>query len=178
VESSNGPLRGEKSHLGEGGVRVPFAMRWPARLPAGVVDARPISALDIVPTVLGATQAPRHEYRFDGVDLLPYLVGAKRGTLPHESLFWRLTPAYAVRQGKWKLLHSYKNGPSELFDLSADVGETHDLAARYPNVVDSLTRTFRAWEAGMSEPTVGVEPKELSWRNKLRNWWRKLRSSS
>jgi arylsulfatase A-like enzyme len=151
-------------------------MRWPARLPAGVVEARPISALDIVPTVLDAAQVTPRAASFDGVDLLPYLVGARRGALPHEALYWRQSPAYAVRLGHWKLLHGYENGPSQLFDLSADGGEARDLATRRPALADSLERSFDAWAAGMSEPTVGVGPRERSWRNTIRNWWRRMRS--
>src|SRR5438105_7810472 len=87
--SVNAPLRGSKRTTLEGGVRVPFVVRWPGRLPAGKTYDSPVIQLDILPTALAAAGASaKVESNLDGVDLLPYL-GGQKTTGPHEMLYWR-----------------------------------------------------------------------------------------
>ncbi|HIJ67210.1 MAG TPA: hypothetical protein HPP87_11550 [Planctomycetes bacterium] len=87
--------------------------------------------------------------KIDGVNLIPYLIG-KTKKAPHEVLFWRMGDDYAVRRGYWKLV---KTGPSiELFNLNADIAESHDLSAEHPDVVKSLTDAYNLWNTQMSEP--------------------------
>ena len=146
--SDNGPLRVMKGSKWEGGIRVPFSVRWPAVIPAGGSFSHPVSALDIAAT--GASQAGVPTSDLDGVDLIPYLTGG-RGGPPHEALFWRRGVAAAVRSGSWKLIRSSGN-PTLLFDLSADRGEQHDLSSSHPEVVERLTAMLEAWEATLAEP--------------------------
>jgi arylsulfatase A-like enzyme len=155
---------------------VPFAIRWPAQLAKGVVEARPVSALDIVPTVLAAAKSASAGDHFDGVDLLPYLVGKKRGVAPHGALFWRLTPWYAVRDGRWKQLQDFQRKHPQLYDLSADLGETNDLSAKRPEMVDSLQRSYLAWSKDMMPPKIGLNRKRTTKNSSFRIWLRKLRS--
>jgi arylsulfatase A-like enzyme len=149
--SRNDPLRGFKGQVWEGGVRVPFFVRWPAKLPAGKKYSEPVSSLDIVPTCVAAAGGTLSgESALDGVDLVPYLTGQKSGA-PHEALFWRFGAQWAVRQGDYKLLKPAE-GPVQLFDVGQDVGEQHDLSATKPEVRKDLEAAYAAWNAQLAEP--------------------------
>lgn len=159
LTSSNAPLRGGKGQLREGGIRVPFLMRWEGRLPAGVVFDRPVSSLDILPTALSAAgvEAPRGA-KLDGADLLPYLGGRNDGP-PHERLYWRYGGKAAVREGRWKLVRDGGHKPWELYDLDQDIGESNDLTARNPEMVDRLRAAWERWNSGLSGPLWGNGPR-------------------
>jgi arylsulfatase A-like enzyme len=154
VVSSNGELRGYKEQLFEGGIRVPFLMRWPGTLAPRRVYDRPVMALDVFATAAAAAGArPPARLKRDGVDLLPYLLGRRSGR-PHERLFWRTGggTAYAVRDGDDKLVKEAGERVM-LFDLARDPGETHDLAASRPAIVHRLDRAYRAWNAELLPPS-------------------------
>jgi arylsulfatase A-like enzyme len=147
----NEPLSGVKGQVREGGIRVPLLVHWKGHLPAGKVYEQPVIALDLFPTLLAAAGGKVPDDRvIDGVDLLPYLSGKKRGA-PHEALFWRFGAASAVRKGKWKLVKTDENAP-QLFDLDQDIGEKNNLAAQRPEVIRDLTAAFSRWDAQMIEP--------------------------
>lgn len=149
--SDNGPLRGVKGNPFEGGMRVPFALRWPAKLPKGTTYDKPVIALDLLPTALaaaGATAAPPKP--LDGVNLLPYLTGEETGR-PHETLYWRIGQNKAVRDGDLKLVYFQGEGPM-LFDLANDLGEEKDLATSRPQDAKRLGTKLAAWEAELQEP--------------------------
>ena len=142
--SGNGPLNGFKGQVLEGGIRIPFMMKWPGVLPSGDVYETPVSTLDMLPTMLDA--AGRGEPPgIDGVSLLPFLTGERKGA-PHPNLFWRIGAQHAVRAGDWKLVQLKKGGP-KLFDLFTDVGETNDLAASRPDKLKELKALFDDWNA-------------------------------
>ena len=149
--SVNTPLRGTKGTPFEGGLRVPFLMSWPGRLPEGVDYDLPVSTLDVLPTALSAAgraaPAPRP---LDGVDLLPFLTGAAEGR-PHERLLWRLKGDRAIRDGDWKLVLR-GDGEPMLFDLASDLSETRDLAGEQPERVAALLAELASWEAELAEP--------------------------
>lgn len=144
--SSNLPLRGFKMTTLEGGVRVPFYAQWKGKIPAGQVYENPIIQLDIIPTALAAAGvAVNPEWQLEGVDLLPYLTG-KNAEAPHEALFWRLGEQWAVRKGDWKLVASRIDGPQpRLFNLSEDIGEANNLAAKHPEKVAELRKEWETW---------------------------------
>ncbi len=150
--SSNLPLRGRKGLLFEGGIRVPFTISWPGRIPAGHTYDHPVIALDLFPTILeqSVTEAGL-EKPLDGVNLIPYLTGEDTG-VPHEQLFWHLEhrKELAVRRGNDKLILT----PSDtlLYDLSRDLGEQINLAAEKSDMVTELTLLLDDWLAGMQEP--------------------------
>jgi len=149
--SSNGGLRGGKSSKWEGGIRVPFIVSWPARIPAGGTFDQPVSALDIFPTCAAAAGADRPAGKpLDGVDLLPFLTGRASGP-PHDILFWRRGEAAAVRAGPWKLIRSEGN-PLLLFDLRDDPGETRNLATAHADVADRLLTRLVDWEQELALP--------------------------
>ncbi len=149
--SGNGPLRGFKAQVWEGGIRVPYMVQWKGKLPAGKIYDQPVSSLDIVPTaVMAAGGAIAESQPLDGVDLQPYLSGQKSGS-PHENLYWRFGPQWAIRQGDWKLLKPPQGGV-QLYDLAHDVGEEHDQAAQNPELVSQLQKTFDQWNTELKAP--------------------------
>jgi arylsulfatase A-like enzyme len=158
LTSSNAPLRGGKGELYEGGVRVPFLMQWEGHLPGGVVDARPVSSLDVLPTALAAAGIKPDVGKRDGVDLMPYLRGGNDRP-PHERLFWRYGGMAALREGRWKLVRDGGQKPWELYDLKKDVGESDNQVARKPEVVGRLTATWERWNSGMIQPLWGSGPR-------------------
>lgn len=145
LTSSNKPLRGGKGQTFEGGIRIPFMVQWKNRLRPGQVRHEPVISLDVFATAAAAAGA-RTGRTLDGVDLVPYLSGAK-STAPHETLFWRYGQNAALRRGNWKLVRQgERNAPAagfQLYDLSNDIGETVNLAAGRPEALRDLTA---AWE--------------------------------
>jgi len=152
--SVNTPLRGQKGDIYEGGVRVPFVVAWPERIPAGQTFGHPVISLDALPTALAAAGAKRDPKLppLDGVDLVPFLSG-KDSAPPHARLFWRMDggEAFAIREGNWKWLRTYAN-PPELYDLAGDVGESRNVAARHPEVATRLAAAAAEWNRGLATP--------------------------
>jgi len=149
--SDNGRLRGMKGSKWEGGLRVPLLMRWPGGLPAGISYNHPVSTLDILPTALAAAGGTwRGSGKLDGVNLLPYLRG-RRGSAPHDILYWRRAKASAVRKGPWKLIY-VKENPPLLFNLTEDVSETTNLADKHPDKTRELMRDLAGWESELIPP--------------------------
>jgi len=149
----NRPFRGWKLTLFEGGVRVPFVARWPARIAAGTQLQSPVSGIDVLPTVAaaaGATAAPANG-SVDGVNLLPWL-GASAAQPPARTLFWRDGSLRSVRDGDWKLIDSERPKRTWLFDLATDPTERSDLSATRPDQVARLRALLRAHHADMPPP--------------------------
>lgn len=148
---SNGPLLGGKMSLFEGGIRIPFCVQWPGRIPASQIFSRPVSSLDIFPTVAGLAGAEiPATLRVDGLDLMPFLAG-KKETGPHEILFWRVGTNLAVRKGYWKYVNLNRKHEL-LFDLSKDAGEKHDLSKDCPKILAELKKALAEWESQLAEP--------------------------
>jgi arylsulfatase A-like enzyme len=152
--SGNGPLRGYKAQVYEGGIRVPMIVRWPGRVPAGKVYDEPASSLDFFATAAAAAGAEvTAERPLDGVNLVPYLDGKKAGP-PHEYLFWRMGQQSAVRRGNWKLV-KIGDQPPALYDLATDIGESKDLAGEKPDIRDLLTKALAEWDKQLVKPLWG-----------------------
>lgn len=164
--SSNAPLRGSKRQTWEGGIRVPFIIRWKGHLAEGKTDARPIIQLDVLPTVLAAAGI-KQQSKFDGVNLLPFLTG-KRSDRPHEALFWRLGRHMAIRKGDWKLVKTHEGrlqaadpavfedlSGAELYNLTDDIGEQRNLAAARPEKVRELGAVWQQWNKELVKPLWG-----------------------
>jgi arylsulfatase A-like enzyme len=147
--SRNNPLRGFKAQTYEGGIRVPYMMQWKGRIPDGKVYDRPVISLDIVPTavVAGGGSAPSG---IDGVDLMPFITGKDNGR-PHEALYWRYGPQWAIRKGDWKLMKGPQSSQPELYNLTADISEAKDLASSDPAKVKELQTAYDAWNGQLKE---------------------------
>jgi arylsulfatase A len=141
--SSNGPLRGQKAQLYEGGHRVPAIFRWPGRIKTGVT-ATIAHSVDLLPTL--AKLAGIENGKTDGVDLAPLLFQGKPPS--DRAFFWRAGNKRAVRDGDWKLCR--ERNQSELFNLAEDLGEAHDLAKQHPDKVRKLEASWQAWEADVN----------------------------
>jgi len=164
--SRNDPLRGFKAQTWDGGIHVPFFVRWPGRLPAGKTYGQPVIQLDIHATTLAlAGVAVQPEWKLDGVNLLPFLTGAVSGA-PHEALYWRFGGQIAVRSGDWKLVKA-QDGESDmrqissepastagaqLFNLAEDPSEKVNLAPSNPRKFEELARLWNHWNSELPEP--------------------------
>ena len=146
--ANNGPLRGGKSQTYEGGVRVPFIWSWPGGLPEGREVSTPISSLDLLPTFAEVAGVEPRGKLLDGVNVLPWLQGTADGR-PHEQLCWLSHDRkQAIRLGDLKATRTGEL-PWQLYDLSADLGEEIDLAAKMPEKTAALAATYRSWLSEM-----------------------------
>jgi arylsulfatase A-like enzyme len=141
---SNGSLRGMKRDLYEGGIRVPFIARWPGKIAAGKNSSHISGFQDVFPTVCELAGI-KTRAKTDGISFAPTLLGRSQKAHPH--LYWEFYERggkAAVVKGKWKgvRLNIVKNpdAPIELFDLSKDVGEQHNVAAQHPELVRQMAR--------------------------------------
>ena len=151
--SINKPLRGSKRTTLEGGIRVPFFVKWPGQLAAGKVYEQPVIQIDILPTALAAAGIDLAENdTIEGLDLLPFLRGNEESA-PHEALYWRFGRQMAIRQGDWKLvrydatvdgMRGQIAGP-KLYNLADDVGENNDLMEKEPDKAAALQAKWDEW---------------------------------
>jgi arylsulfatase A-like enzyme len=147
----NAPLRGQKSTMWEGGLRVPLIARWPGHLPAGKLTDEFLTSLELFPTLVAAAGAePPQGVALDGFDMLPVLQGKEKST--RTEMYWQRRGDKAARVGHWKWVESSKG--SGLFDLSSDLDEQRDLSAENPEMLKTLQTKFATWRAAMdaSEP--------------------------
>jgi arylsulfatase A-like enzyme len=164
--SQNTPLRGRKAQTLEGGVRVPFFVRYKGKLPEGKTYDQSVIQIDVLPTALAAAGAtPPAGVKLDGVNLLPYLSGEKKEP-PHQRLYWRFGQQVAIRDGSLKLV-KWNQDPPQLYDLSKDVGEQQDLAASRPDDVKRLQAAWDEWNQGNTKPL--WEPPRAARRNRRRS---------
>lgn len=150
---SNGPLRGIKRDLYEGGIRVPLIARWPGRIAPGTTSAHVSAFWDFLPTAaeLAGASAPE---RLDGKSYVRALMGNDAAQKAHDYLYWEFTEQggkQAVRRGDWKGIRlnvaENPDGPLELYDLKLDLGEERDVAAQHPEVVAELATLMAAAHA-------------------------------
>lgn len=146
--SRNDPLAGHKGQLLEGGVRIPFLVRWEGHLPAGIVYSKPVISLDIAATALSAAAVDiSSDGILEGTNLLPFLNNEKPGC-PHECLFWRYGRQTAVRAGEWKLVKSDEGpAPARLFNLAEDVSEKNDSIEKNPGKANELQAAYDGWNS-------------------------------
>jgi arylsulfatase B len=155
LTSSNAPLKGEKGSVHEGGLRVPFMVKWPAGIEGGRVYQKPVISLDIFATATAQAGVGLHNNRpIDGVNLLPYLKGEKDGA-PHEMLFWRIGRRQALRMGDWKIVHQPQKGQADvyrLYHLRKDIGESVDVSHDEPERVAAMAKQWEKMNKEMVEP--------------------------
>ena len=168
----NTPLSGYKGSTWEGGIRVPFAVRWPARIAAGQVYDKPVITLDILPTSIAAANITSAKHKpLDGVNLLPWMT-EQRSDRPHQTLFWKNGQKWAVRDGDLKMVVAIeaaeasgkgkKKGKADaagtsrgLFNIPADPSESKNLADSHPADVKRLTNMYLEWKQDFPETLWG-----------------------
>jgi len=161
--TTNAPLRGFKGSLYEGGIRVPLIVRWPGVAEAGATCRWPVIANDFLPTLLEmAAIGERPDQPIDGTSLVPLLRGRDR--LDRDSLYWyyptyhHSTPALAVREGDWKLIHFLEDDRLELYNLAEDIGEKQNLAAKMPEKAETLKKKLHRWRRELDVPLPEPNP--------------------
>jgi arylsulfatase A-like enzyme len=149
--SSNAPLKGWKGNKFEGGHRVPFVVSWPSAIAGKQKFGGLTSSLDIFTTSIAAAGIQIEEgMLLDGVNLLPFLKGDKKGN-PHEALYWRKLEESAARMGPYKLVH-LKGFGSTMYNLSVDLGESFDLAKKDTSMFNRLQKGLLNWKSELTEP--------------------------
>jgi len=166
AEFPNTPLRYGKGTIYEGGIRVPFILRWPGHVAAGKTCSEPVHVVDLFPTLAALSNSKIPEnHVLDGVDLAPLFSG--EGTLARDAIFtyaplydhlWGATPGATIRQGNYKLIEFFGDyvdlennatyipeGRLELYDLSQDLGEQENLAVKMPELTAKLRQQLHEW---------------------------------
>ncbi len=143
--SSNGPLRGQKTDLYEGGHRVPTIVSWPSKIAPKVTDETAHS-VDLFPTFASLAGISSEKAQTDGTSLTSLLF--ENAPLPDRMLFWRADADRAVRHGRWKLC--VRGEKPELYDLEKDLSEQHNLAEAHPKITNSLLTAWAHWEADVN----------------------------
>ncbi len=164
--ADNQPLRGAKGDAYEGGIRVPFALSWPAAIPSGQIVDRAVVSIDLLPTALAAAgeQIPDD---LQGINLLPAL--QKKEEIPSRTLQFLFTNAHnaperwewAVCDGDWKLTNSAGDGREitrGLYHLSQDIDESEDVSAENPEVAKRLQAAYDAWFQSLPVPFGNLDP--------------------
>lgn len=172
--TDNAPLRGGKGTLYEGGIRVPFIVRWPGVTKPGATSEVPAAHVDVYPTLLEIAGAkPKPDAVMDGVSLVSVLKNPQV-MLSREAIYWhfpgylesyvhprgwRTGPVGAIHAGEFKLLEFFETGKVELYNLREDVSEKRDLAAQLPEKRTELQAKLAAWRqaVGAAMPTMKTE---------------------
>jgi arylsulfatase A-like enzyme len=150
--TENGDLKGGKMTYFEGGLNVPFILKWKGTVAPGHTYHEPVSLMDIFTTAVSSCHVPLPEnVQIDGMDLIPYLSGEKNGS-PHDYLFWRTGFSKALRNGNWKIVVNSRDDFLLLYDLAADKQEKYDLKAGQPEIVKQLLGRLAEWEDGLKPP--------------------------
>jgi arylsulfatase A-like enzyme len=152
--TSNVPLRGEKTMLYEGGIRVPMIASLPGRIAAGKTSDEPVSGIDFYPTLCTYFGVkPTDPSKVDGEDLTELLFKGK--SLGERNLFWNFPsyndpenparrPRSALRRGDWKIIHRYEDNGYELYNLKTDIGESKDLSGSQPEILQKMRQQLEA----------------------------------
>lgn len=173
--SKASPLRGSKGMFYEGGIRIPWIVRFPGVVPAGKQSQQPVHQVDLYPTLARLIGMEFPDQPNDGIDILPAMCGKE---LPPRALYWhfpcylqgygrnnqgsryqqhwRTTPCGVIREGDWKLIEYFEDAGEphavELYNLAVDAGETDDLADRQPETRDRLLQKLHAWQQQVAAP--------------------------
>jgi arylsulfatase A len=181
MEFANDPLRYGKGSMYEGGIRVPMMVRWPGLVEPGTVCNTPVHIIDLYPTLLEVAGGEmKQPWVLDGQSLL-HLLTQERSSLGRDALFWYMplydaswgaTPCAIIRKGNLKLIEFFGDyvdrendweyipgGRTELYDLSVDIGEKHDLAGHRPELVRELRAALYRWIDSMDAPLPVLNPR-------------------
>jgi len=172
---SAGPFRGRKRSLYEGGIRMPFILRWPGQVPAGVVnDHSIVNGVDFLPTLAALTQAELPEsFAPDGENMLPVWLGAT--TQRSRPIFWEWrydvyghpmhrSPRIAMREGDYKLLFNPDRSRVELYNVVADPAEMQNLAKEQPELTERMLQSAQAWFDTLPESKPDARAGRNDWK--------------
>jgi arylsulfatase A len=137
-----GPHRGAKFSLYEGGIRVPAMISWPGKIPENVVRNQVATGCDWYPTLMELCEIPPSDHPLDGRSLLP-IIRSEKAPTAHQRFHWKSGQAIAVREGRWKLIMTGKR--VELYDLPNDLGESQNLAEKFPEIVKRLQEESQSY---------------------------------
>ena len=164
--TDNAPLRGGKGMLYEGGIRVPYIVRWPGKVSKGTQCEQPIISVDLYPTLLeiAGAQAPTNHI-LDGESYLKLLTSGGKATMQRAAIYWhfpgylgagqnawRTKPVSVIRSGDWKLMEFLEDQKVELYNLRSDLSETNNLAARLPEQARELQAALTTWRNELRAP--------------------------
>lgn len=159
--TDNSPLRANKGSNYEGGLRVPFVIKWPGHARSGSVSDEPVIGMDLFPTILEATGLElRPHQHVDGASLVPVLT--ETGQLQRDAIYWHYPhynqhpssfPSGVVRAGNWKLIENYETGQVALFNLKSDISESSDLSKSESSRASQLHAMLNSWRNA-----VGADP--------------------
>ena len=169
---SNSPLRATKGTTWEGGQRVPCLMRWPGKIPAGEVCGELALSMDFYPTLAALAGADVPADRIiDGKDIRPLMFAEDGAKSQHEAFFYyKRNSIEAVRSGKWKLhIHKDDQEMRELYDLEADIGETHDIGDQHPAIVRDLMAKIDACRKDIGDEAAGVTGENIRPAGRVKN---------
>ncbi len=172
---STGPLRGRKRSIYEGGIRVPFILRWPGHVPAGKVnDTTVVNGVDFLPTLcrLAGVEVPEN-LALDGEDMSDVWLGAvrkRRRACYWEWRYrvfghpWHHPPRLAIRQGDFKLLMNPDRSRVELYNVVRDPGERDNIASEHPELVEQLAEKLLRWNATLPRSPINPAAGQAYWR--------------
>ena len=169
--TNNAPLRSGKGYAYEGGIRVPLLIKWPGVVKPGTTSAAPVTSVDYFPTISEVTGLDLPNDRaIDGLSLVKHLRSQGKQKLDRDAIYWHFPhyrhnpgPYSIIREGDWKLIKFYE-GPTELFDLKNDLGETRNLASAMPGKVRELEGRLLAHlkSVGAKMPKLNPAAKKLN----------------
>jgi arylsulfatase A-like enzyme len=175
----NGGLKLRKGFFWEGGIRVPYIVSWPQKLPAGKTYSQPVNHLDIFATAASAAGCKGIPDNLDGVNLIPYLNGSETNA-PHEALYWGLSEdqnRWAVRKGDWKLICEMPSPVTiqidpqirmtGLYNLKDDIREEKNLIEKYPDKAKELLELKNSFYK-RCKPSIVTPEQDAAWRKEYK----------
>jgi arylsulfatase A-like enzyme len=163
---SSGPLRGIKRSLHDGGIRVPLVARWPGRIAPGKTSSHVCAFWDFLPTAAELAGAKSPE-GLDGISFVPTLIGESQAghtQQQHDYLYWEFGEGgfqQAIRAGRWKGIRPLDR-PLELYDLEADLGESHNVAGDHADIVARLEDWLKSARTDSQAFPVRPTPKKTT----------------
>ncbi|WP_343330717.1 sulfatase [Polaribacter staleyi] len=177
-DETTGGLKGYKGFSHEGGVREPLIVKWPGKTKGGSVSDEVVIGTDFYPTFLDVANLPlRPKDHKDGISMLPLLNGTSK-KLDRDTFYWhyphyhRTKPYGAIRKGNYKLIQFFEDGRLELYDLSVDPNETHNIAVTQPEIASKLLENLKEWQVSVGtqmmkeNPNYDVEKAAIKRKNK------------
>jgi arylsulfatase A-like enzyme len=167
--TNNAPLRGGKGMLYEGGLRVPFIVRWDGKIRPNTVSDQPAVHVDLLPTFVELARGKAPKQALDGVSLAPMWLSSGEAKLKREAIYfhfpgyleagakgWRTTPCGMIRAGDFTLLEFFEDGKLELYNVKDDIGQKTDLSKKLPERTKELHGMLQKWrkEIGAPMPTL------------------------